>query len=130
VLLQRTGLPYVIENVPSAPLLSPAELCGASFGLHTYRHRLFETNFPLTVPLHRLHVHRTVKMGRPVDDGDWYHAVGNFSNVGYIRRDLGLSWMNRDGLREAIPPAYTEHVGRGLLAWAQLSAPAMAHEGA
>lgn len=114
-LLITSGLPYVIENVPGAPLRDPVELCGAMFGLHTYRHRLFESNVPLTVPDHPAHVHPTVKMGRPVREGDWYHAVGNFSNVDYIRRDMCAPWMNRDGLRESIPPVYAEHVGRQLM---------------
>jgi DNA (cytosine-5)-methyltransferase 1 len=115
-LLQQSGLPYVIENVRGAPLRDPVELCGAMFGLHTYRHRLFESNVPLAAPLHPRHLAPTVKMGRPVREGDWYHAVGNFSNVGYVRRDLGTPWMNRDGLRESIPPVYAEHIGRQLLA--------------
>jgi DNA (cytosine-5)-methyltransferase 1 len=115
-LLKATGLPYVQENVKGAPLLDPIELCGAMFGLHTYRHRLFESNVSLTAPDHPAHEVPTVKMGRPVRDGDWYHAVGNFSNVDYIRRDLGMPWMNRDGLRESVPVAYTQHVGRQLAA--------------
>ncbi|MFI7547263.1 hypothetical protein [Actinoplanes sp. NPDC049599] len=106
-----SGLPYVIENVPGAPLQNPIELCGAMFGLHTYRHRLFESNMPLTAPQHDYRDGPVVKMGRPLRDGNWYHAVGNFSNVPYVRRDLGLAWMNRDGLRESIPPAYAQHIG-------------------
>ena len=120
-MLRATGLPYVIENVPASgydddPLIDPIELCGAMFGLRTYRHRWFESNLTLTAPRHPPHQHATVKMGRPLHDGDWYHAVGNFSNVPYVRRDLGVPWMNRDGLRECIPPAYAEHVGRQVLA--------------
>ncbi len=111
-----SGRPYVIENVVGAPLHNPIELCGAMFGLHTYRHRIFESNIPLTVPAHPPHQAPTVKMGRPLRDGDWYHAVGNFSNVAYIRADLGLTWMNRDGLRESIPPAYAQHIGAQLAA--------------
>jgi DNA (cytosine-5)-methyltransferase 1 len=49
-LLAASGLPYVIENVSGAPLLSPALLCGSMFGLDVKRHRLFETNWPLLVP--------------------------------------------------------------------------------
>lgn len=49
-LLQETGLPYVIENVPGAPLIDPVTICGLSVGLNVKRHRLFETNFPLMVP--------------------------------------------------------------------------------
>ncbi len=118
-LIQATGLPYVIENVPpdgddDDPLINPIELCGAMFGLHTYRHRHFESNVALTAPVHDYRDGPTVKMGRPLRDGDWYHAVGNFSNVPYVRRDLGLHWMNRDGLRESIPPVYAEHLGHQL----------------
>lgn len=40
-LLMRTGRPYIIENVPGAPLLSPVTLCGSQFGLKVYRHRVF-----------------------------------------------------------------------------------------
>lgn len=115
-LLVETGLPYVIENVPGSPVRADVELCGATFGLHTYRHRLFESSIPLTQPAHRPHAAPTVKMGRPITEGDWYHAVGNFSGVDYIRRDLGVPWMTRDGIRECIPPAYTEHIGRQLMA--------------
>lgn len=110
-----SGKPYVIENVGGAPLKDPIELCGAMFGLHTYRHRIFESNIDISAPAHPPHQAKTIKMGRPLKDGEWYHAVGNFSNVTYIRRDLDLPWMNRDGLRESIPPIYAEHIGRQLL---------------
>lgn len=116
LLLQRLGRPYVIENVPGAPLINPAVLCGASFGLHTYRHRLFESSFPIPEPPHRDHDAPTVKMGRRLRDGDFYHAVGNFSNVDYVRRDMGVEWMTREGIRECIPPAYTEFIGGLLMA--------------
>jgi DNA (cytosine-5)-methyltransferase 1 len=122
-LLLETGLPYVIENVPLMggaedvdPLKEPALICGAELGLHTYRHRLFETNWPYTSLGHRPHIQRQVKMGRPVQEGDFYQAVGNFSNVGYARRDMKVPWMTRDGVRECIPPVYAEHVGRQLMA--------------
>lgn len=114
--LNATGRPWVIENVGDAVpwLRDPVELCGAMFGLHTYRHRYFETGggFSFTAPEHPFHWEPTVKMGRPVEPGDWYHAVGNFSGVAYVRKDLGVPWMNLDGIRECIPPAYTEYIGR------------------
>jgi DNA (cytosine-5)-methyltransferase 1 len=49
-MLRESGLPYVIENVVGAPLLSPVMLCGSGFGLDVQRHRLFETNFPVMSP--------------------------------------------------------------------------------
>lgn len=119
--LNATGKPWVIENVADALpwLRNPVMLCAAVFGLHTYRHRYFETGggFTFTAPEHPEHVHTTVKMGRPVKPGDWYHAVGNFSGVAYIREDMQVPWMNRDGIRECIPPAYTRYVGEQFTKW-------------
>ncbi|UOQ57218.1 hypothetical protein MUN78_16435 [Leucobacter allii] len=113
--LNETGKLYVIENVPGAPLHDPVELCGVMFGLETYRHRLFETNWELTAPEHPQHVARTTKMGRPPQPGEFMHVVGNFSGVERGREVMGMPWANRDGLREAIPPAYTEQIGRQLI---------------
>jgi DNA (cytosine-5)-methyltransferase 1 len=117
-LLRATGLPYVQENVKGAPLLSPVVLCGAMFGLRTYRHRLFESNVGLSVPAHPEHIAPQVKMGRRVPDGSFYQAVGNFSDVALARDDMSVEWMTREGIRECIPPAYSFHVGVQL--WAAL----------
>ena len=113
---------WVIENVPGAPLEDPIELCGAMFGLGTYRHRLFESNLPLTAPAHPVHVARTTKMGRPPKAGEFMHVVGNFSGVEQARKAMGIDWMTRDGLRESIPPAYSEHIGRQLISMIQENA--------
>jgi DNA (cytosine-5)-methyltransferase 1 len=116
-LLVELGRPWAMENVPGAPLEFPVTLCGAMFGLHTYRHRLFETGggFTFTAPEHPEHKAKNVKMGRPLRPGDFYHAVGNFTGVDYVRRDLDMPWATRDGLRECIPPAYSAYIGRQLL---------------
>jgi DNA (cytosine-5)-methyltransferase 1 len=53
-------------------------------------------------------------MGRPIRGGTYYHAVGNFSGVEEVRADMGVPWMSRDGIRECIPPAYGEWIGRRL----------------
>ena len=114
----RNGIepvPYIIENVPGSPLVDPVELCGAMFGLETYRHRLFETNWDLASQAHPVHVARTTKMGRAPVGGEYMHIVGNFSGVDRGRKVMGMPWANRDGLREAIPPAYTQHIGRQLI---------------
>ena len=112
-LLVAAGVPYVIENVPGSPLVDPVTLCGAMFPeLRTYRHRLFESNLPLAAPPHPEHVAPTTKMGRPPQEGEFMHVVGNFSGVNAAREAMGIPWMTRDDLREAIPPAYTEHIGR------------------
>lgn len=107
--------PWVIENVEGSPLIDPITLCGYTFGLRTYRHRLFESSVWLTAPKHREHDKRSTKMGRPPKSGEMMHIVGNFSGVADARAAMGIDWMTRDELREAIPPAYTEWIGRQLL---------------
>lgn len=116
-LLELTGLPYVIENVMDAAseLIEPGMLCGEMFGIATYRHRLFESNVPMEFPEHPEHVARTAKMGRPPKPGEYMHVVGNFSGVDRAREVMGMSWASRDGLREAIPPVYSEYIGGQLL---------------
>ncbi|MFE7155287.1 SAM-dependent methyltransferase [Streptomyces sp. NPDC057636] len=118
--LEATGRPWVIENVEEAAgeLRGPVTLCAASFGMRTYRHRLFETGggFTFIPPRHRAHTAPLTKMGRPRATGHFAHYVGNFSGVQEARDDMGVAWMNRDGIRECIPPAYTEWIGTALLA--------------
>jgi DNA (cytosine-5)-methyltransferase 1 len=114
-LLRESGAPYVIENVVGAPLIDPMELCGAMFGLKVYRHRLFECSFPITAPAHPPHTAPLRKMGRPPQPGDFMHVVGNFSGVAQARQAMGIDWMMRDELREAIPPAYSEYIGRAAI---------------
>lgn len=120
--LNATGVPWVIENVGGAvpKLRDPVRLCGAMFGLHTYRHRYFETGggFSFKAPRHPAHTRETVKMGRSLRPGDFYHAVGNFSGVEYVRKDMDVPWMNRDGIRECIPPVYAEYIGNQFKEWA------------
>ena len=113
---QLIGRPWVIENVVGSPLINPITLCGAMFpGLGVYRHRLFESSHPISAPAHPEHVAKVTKMGRPPVDGEFMHVVGNFAGVAKAREAMGIDWMVRDELREAIPPAYTEHIGRQLL---------------
>ena len=115
-LLESTGRPWIMENVEGAPLRDPIMLCGGMFaGLRVYRHRLFESNVKLTVPDHPAHTSPLRKMGRPVREGEFMHVVGNFSGVATAREAMGIDWMTRDGLREAIPPRYTEYLGRQLM---------------
>ena len=116
--LEASKLPWIMENVEGAPLRNPTLLCGSMFpGLRVYRHRLFEANFPLTAPAHPPHLAHLRKMGRPPEEGDFMHVVGNFSGVKQAKAAMGgLDWMSRDGLRESIPPAYTEYLGRQMAA--------------
>lgn len=112
-LLIESGLPYIIENVEGAPLIDPITLCGSMWqreGLRTYRHRLFETSFPVPQPKHPLHAHKTTKMGRPPQKNEFMHVVGHFAGVPQAREAMGISWMSRNELKEAIPPAYTRYI--------------------
>lgn len=114
-----SGKPYVIENVVGAAskLRSPIMLCGAMFdSLRVYRHRLFESSFKMSAPHHPAHVHPQVKMGRLPKDGEWVQPVGNFAGVAEARSAMQMPWASRDGLREAIPPAYARWVGLHLKA--------------
>lgn len=124
--MNQTGKPWVIENVEDArpEMREPVTLCGAMFGLETYRHRLFETGggFSFAAPEHPQHVAKTTKMGRPVKDGEYMHIVGNFTGADRAREIMGMPWASRDGLREAIPPAYTEYIGTALMAHLQKGA--------
>lgn len=114
-LLGKTGLPYVIENVPGAPLVNPVRLNGQLFGLKVDRERWFEC-FGFDVPFFLLpSPRRAVKMGRQVSEGDVIQVVGHFSGADYARRAMGIDWMTRGELAQAIPPAYTEFLGRHLM---------------
>ncbi|BDH51599.1 MULTISPECIES: DNA cytosine methyltransferase [Streptomyces] len=117
--LQACGRPWVLENVRGAvpKLEQPVMLCGPMFGVQTYRHRYFETGGGLTLHqlIHPAHVVPQAKMGRPVPPGYFGQFVGNFSGVDLARRVMGVPWMNRDGIRECIPPAYTQWIGHHAL---------------
>lgn len=114
-LLIRSGKPYVIENVPGAPLENPIMLCGEMFGLRTYRHRLFETNYPVIQPEHPDHKAKNTKMGRPPKEGEYLQIVGHFSGVPLAREIMGLPNLNQYELAQAIPPAYSKFLAEQYL---------------
>lgn len=114
--LKEIGKPYIIENVPDAPMENPVELCGAMFGLKTYRHRLFESNIPLVVPEHPKHIAKNAKMGRPPKEGEFIQVVGHFSGVAFAKEAMGINWLGQKELAQAIPPSYTEYLGLQLRA--------------
>jgi len=111
-LLQASGKPYVIENVPGAPLFKPILLCGSAFDLKVRRHRLFESNLELkgTVCDHK-------KQGRPVgvygSMRDEIPSGGKTAEtIEQAREAMGINWMIWGELVEAIPPVYTEYLGK------------------
>jgi DNA (cytosine-5)-methyltransferase 1 len=114
-LLDEIGKPYVIENVPGAPLKNPATLSGGMFGLKVIRRRLFETNWLLFTPPKRMYRGTTNSHRGLSTSGDYISVAGHNFLVHEAREAMGIIWMTQKGLSQAIPPAYTEWVGRQLL---------------
>ncbi|MEE9451114.1 MAG: DNA cytosine methyltransferase, partial [Ignavibacteriaceae bacterium] len=102
--LIKTKLPYVIENVPGAPLINPIILCGSMFGLKTYRHRLFESNINLKAPAHPKHENINAKMGRRPKKDEYIQYMGHFSGVKMVQDMTGLYWLGQKELAQSIPP--------------------------
>jgi len=130
-LLVRSGKTWIIENSNDAPL-SGIFLCGTMFNLPVYRHRRFECSHLLMRPHHKRHA-EIIGRGRGINDrrkgsfnnGSAKGAWGNQAIVtvagGQFRkaegeRALGINWMSKAELAQAIPPAYTEWIGRRILA--------------
>jgi DNA (cytosine-5)-methyltransferase 1 len=119
--LRATGLPYVIENVRGAPLLEPTIICGGGLGLKAgalqlHRHRYFETNFPMMgVPCARIARHTVSVVGNGTPSGNRI-TIGRNPSIAEKREAMGVGWTTRQELSEAIPPAYTEHIGHYLMA--------------
>lgn len=126
-LLETSGLPYVIENVPEAPLLNPVKLCGSHFGLAVRRHRHFECNFPIMVST-CTHLFQGIVVGVYGDHPEDSvirkgHPAIRAKSVEHAQKAMGIDWMPRwDELKEAIPPAYTEHIGGYLMTYLTLPA--------
>lgn len=116
--LMASGLPFVIENVPGAPVRRDLVLCGAMFGLRSYRHRHFECSFPIAQPHHPKHV---VRVNRRGENRREHWARGGFltitGDVGVYcgPEAMGIDWMTGNEMSEAIPPAYAEYIGRAAI---------------
>jgi len=115
-LLMLTKKLYVIENVIGAPLIDPKVLCGLSFGLRVRRHRLFETNFFFLVPPDQCkNEDYYVIFGNEVRERRHGEHAGRKNKINEGRIAMGIEWMTRKELSEAIPPAYTEYIGKRIL---------------
>ncbi len=119
-MLETSGLPWVIENVPGAPIRPDIVMCGCQVGLELRRVRWFETSwraFSLTHPCdHRGPVVSVVGHGTPTYVRKiWKAKYGRDPNIHDYRAAMGIDWMNRSELSQAIPPAYTHHVGEQML---------------
>jgi DNA (cytosine-5)-methyltransferase 1 len=114
--LEKSGKPYIIENVVGAPLNNPVVLCGTMFpGLKVFRHRLFESNIPLKVEMKCSHEGHKAKERR-ADNGDFFTVAGHWCGTLMEWSDaMGIDWMTRKEIVEAIPPAYSEYLGRQVI---------------
>lgn len=124
-MLERTGRPFVIENVEGAPLNEPIMLCGTMFPeLRVLRHRLFESNVELKTPPHGKHPlvftldKRKAHYGKLDQDKAFVQVTGGGNcSIKNARSAMGIEWMTKGELNESIPPAYTEYLGRQLRAY-------------
>ena len=125
VRLIDAGVPYVIENVPNAPLRNPTYLEGPMFGLGVIRRRLFETNWwlpqPMYIPRKKPIMQQSRKDPRVFTQRSAYCSVAGNGADGWScrvadwREAMGIDWMARGEITQAIPPAYTEYIGRYLM---------------
>jgi len=116
-----SGHLYVIENVVNAPLVNPILLCGSMFSLGVRRHRLFETNVDVEAPRACEHAGQEIRAYYGTWGREAFRArrPGNKDTLrGTVERaprDMGIDWMSWRELTQAIPPVYTEYIGRQLL---------------
>ena len=121
-LLKASDKPYIIENVAGAPLINPIKLFGSQFkNLYTQRERWFESNIPLTEPEEQRTKMKTPSAGNGIGEDGSISICGNGGVRGLNSKQIvlywgfamgGIDWMSRDELAEAIPPAYTEFLGK------------------
>lgn len=110
--LQASGKPYIIENVVGAPMIDPVLLCGTMFPgkLKVFRHRLFESNINLKIEMVCNHEGHKAKERRK-DAGDFFTVAGNWVGTTAERSDaMGIHWMTRLELNQAIPPVYSKYL--------------------
>jgi DNA (cytosine-5)-methyltransferase 1 len=107
---------YIIENVRGSEL-NAMTLCGSSFGLDVRRHRWFEVSVPMLAPPCN-HGAQRPRFAQATNRSNLRSTV----EVGVWRipleiqqQAMGIDWMTRDELSQAIPPAYTEYIGAQLL---------------
>ncbi|MBB6474329.1 DNA cytosine methyltransferase [Sphaerisporangium rubeum] len=119
--LRHVGRPYVIENVAGAPVRKDLRLCGEMFALSVIRHRFFELGgVHIPQPDHPAHRGRVAGMRH----GEWFHGPylavygqgGGKGSIAQWQQAMGITWTDvRKELAEAIPPAYTRHIGHHLI---------------
>ena len=122
-LLTKAGKPWIIENVEGAPLATETDLfggngvmlCGTQFGLRIWRHRLFETSFPIDRPGPCRHDRPPLNPHREESRQRMRQEFGQVDLEKIWREEAGVAWMDKAGGRQAIPPAFTEFIGKQLI---------------
>lgn len=134
--LDKVGAPWVIENVEEAAedMQEPVVLCGSMFGLGSQgaelrRHRLFECNFSLqqnpcrhadgpVIGVYGGHARRrSAKHGGRGTKDVW---IGGHRAA--ASEAMGMDWATLAEMSEAIPPAYSEYIGRAALKYIEARA--------
>ncbi len=114
-MLREAGVPYIIENVPGAPLENPITLCGSMFGLDVQRHRIFECSFPVVAPACRHDVwtprypgatNRAKNSRKTVEVGVYRIAIETQRKAMGVDRPVSLGKLS-----QMVPPAYAEWLG-------------------
>ncbi len=121
-LLGAMGIPWIVENVEGAPLATASNLfgqhgvllCGTMFDLRIWRHRLFETSFPISAPGACHHDGAPLNPHREESRDRMRQEFGQVDFEKIWRSEAGVAWMDKNDGRQAIPPAYTEYIGRQL----------------
>lgn len=115
--LSTLGVPWVIENVPGAPMRGDYKLCGCMFGLPGLRReRWFETSwhgFDLRSPCS--HADRTITVAGHPGSRSTRDGTSGYGLTADWKRAMGIDWMTAKELAQAIPPAYTEYIGTQLI---------------
>jgi len=121
-LLIAADVNFIIENVPQAPLINPVRLCGSSFGLRVRRHRDFESNLPLIGSKcdHKAQGQPVGVYGDHWDSREFFRPDGSkrggkATSLEDGQDAMGIDWMTWEDLKESIPPAYSEYLGRQAL---------------
>lgn len=120
--LRATGRHWIIENVQNSPIDTHIILCGVSLGLpELARHRHFESDLLLFAqPCAHRSVPYTIGVYGDVPDGrrvsyPQFRLSRIAKGLPEASRVMGIDWMTWDEIKLAIPPAYTEYIGRQLL---------------
>lgn len=118
-MLLASGVPFAIENVMRAPIRRDLVLHGHMFPqLRVIRRRKFELSFGmvLTPPLPKglLREGYVCVVGNGTPSGIRDMGLPHYT-ADRLREAMGVDWMNRTELSQAIPPAYSEYIGRAFL---------------